>query len=229
MIFRSVKIFFYTALISILSCAQLSFAQVEIIDTPSGSETKTGRESAQDYFKVRKKARSSSEVSMNREPAAASGVRYLTLHIGTFVDEGVYKWGVGNSDDVGQLNFGVSYKVGEWVNSMDLLFRADFTTYTLGNGRAQKLSLLPMITFPDANSRFPLYFGGGLGPGIFFKQIDDEGSLSLDYQLVAGARFFDVLNSIGFMFETGIKNHILLLSDGQYNGVFINLGTVFAF
>jgi hypothetical protein len=47
--------------------------------------------------------------------------------------------------------------------------------------------------------------------------------------LVAGARFLNVIDTMGFMIETGLKNHIHLLSDGQFNGVFVNVGTVFTF
>jgi hypothetical protein len=86
-----------------------------------------------------------------------------------------------------------------------------------------------MIFFPDANSRFPLYFGGGAGLGVFFKQLENESALSFDYQLVAGARFFDLIDNFGLMIETGMKNHILLFSDGQFNGVFLTVGGVFNF
>jgi hypothetical protein len=61
------------------------------------------------------------------------------------------------------------------------------------------------------------------------KQIADESILALDYSLVAGARFLNVIDTMGFMIETGLKNHIHLLSDGQFNGVFVNVGTVFTF
>lgn len=226
------KFKFIMAVLALFCC--LAQAQVEVVDTTEGSETKaptTGKKAAQEYFKKRQKplTDSDSEKSNNRKPAAAAATRYLALHVGSFIQEDAYKWGRRNNDDLGKLNFGVTYRVGEWENSMDLLFRADFTTFDLNEGKATKLSLLPLITFPDAKSGFPLYFGAGLGLGVFFKQIEDESALSFDYQLVAGTRFFDVVQSVGFMAEVGMKNHILLLSDGQYNGVFLNVGAVFAF
>jgi len=145
-----------------------------------------------------------------------------------FADQS-YKWGPRNETDVGGLNAGVTYRLGEWVNSMDFAMRVDYTHYSLPSDSARKLSFSGIVTFPDANSHFPLYFGGGLGAGLFLKQLNNESVLALDYQLLAGARFLNVLNNMGLMFEAGIKNHIFLLSDGQYNGVFINVGTVFAF
>lgn len=159
----------------------------------------------------------------------SSQSHYLALHAGSFFEDKAYNWGSSKEENVGGMSVGVTYRMGEWVNSSDLLFRADYTAFTVGNQRSTKLSFLPMITFPDANSGFPIYFGAGLGPGVYFKQLDGESSLSLDYQLVAGGRFYNVFNNIGFTFESGLKNHINLLSDGQFNGVFFTLGTVFVF
>lgn len=78
-------------------------------------------------------------------------------------------------------------------------------------------------------SGFPLYFGGGAGVGVFFKQLRDESSLSLDYQLVMGLRLLRLIGETGLVLETGMKNHVHLLSDGQYNGVFLTLGAAFNF
>lgn len=204
-----------------------SYAQkVEVDDDSAVQRTpvrqETGRKAAQKYFQERK----------SRGPAAASsggGAHYLSLHLGKAFNEASNKWGNNNVDDVGRLNIGVTYRVGEWANSMDLMFRADLFTYSLNEGNAVKLSMLPMLIFPDANSRFPLYFGAGAGLGIFLKQIRNESALSFDYQFVAGARFFDVWNSLGLMFELGMKNHFLLTSDGQYQSVFGAVGAVFSF
>src|SRR5262245_24092004 len=105
-----------------------------------------------------------------RAPASSSREHYLNIHLGTYVDDAAYNWGQsGKQSDVGGLNVGVTYRVGEWTNAMDLLVRADFTSYDLNAGHALKMSLLPVVTFPDATSHFPLYFGVGAGLGIFFK------------------------------------------------------------
>lgn len=192
------------------------------------SKPAVGKEAARKYFKARQveKAEDSDDSSMKM---TAPGNRYLAVQLGTFISEKTYKWGNGPFKDVGQLDFDVTYKVGEWTGSMDLLFKADVITYSLREGNASKLSLMPAIAFPDAASEFPLYFGAGAGLGIFFTQIEDESSLSFDWSVFAGARVFDVFNTIGLIAEVGVKNHILLLSDGQYNGVYVTLGTVFHF
>lgn len=215
----------FPLLLAMIFFFSYSYAQKVEVDDDSVQEVpirqETGRKAAQKYFQQRK----------GRSVASSSsgGPRFLALHLGRAFDESSNKWGNNNSDDVGRLDIGVTYRVGEWTNSMDLMFRANFFTYSLNEGNATKLSLMPMITFPDASSRFPLYFGAGAGLGIFLKQIRKESSLSLDYQIVAGARFFDVFNSVGVMFELGMKNHIFLTSDGQYQSVFGAVGAVFNF
>jgi hypothetical protein len=207
-----------------------AFAQM--VEVKENNQTQpSGREKAQGYFKER-------QGSKDDKPGATP--RYLALHLGGFFSSQAYKWGDGDGDDPGKFNMGVTYRLGEWVNSMDLALRIDYTSYRLqeevdaASGAsvdkdARKLSLGVVVTFPDANSRFPLYFGGGLGPGFMMKQLRDESAIVIDYSLIAGARFLDVFNNVGFMVETGIKNHLHLIGSGQFNGVFLNVGTVFAF
>lgn len=167
-----------------------------------------------------------------RAPAQAEGDRshFLGLHFGGFIDSEAYKWGErDHSEDNGKLTVGVTYRMGEWTQTMDLLLRADFTSYELIDGKPVKLSIMPMLVFPEASSKFPLYFGIGAGPGIYFKQISQESALAFDYQLIGGVRLFDVFENTGFSFEMGLKNHLHLLSDGQFNGVFAAAGVIFTF
>lgn len=212
---------------------QVSLAQ------SSTSAPRTGKAAASKYFADRKKVDPQAPVLVqdsdegdeepSRSPAQAGGPRVLALHLGTYFDEDIYKWGGKANKEAGKLTTGVTYRIGEWVNSMDLYLRVDFNSYQLNEGKALKMSLMPVVSFPDANSDFPLYFGAGAGLGIYIKQIDDEGSLSFDYQLLAGVRFFELFGDAGLTVEAGLKNHIHLLSDGQYNGVFVAVGTVFNF
>lgn len=172
----------------------------------------------------------SESTSGARGPAGTSAEHYLALHGGWFVSDNSYKWGVPeNQDNVGRWNLGVTYRMGEWINSMDLLIRFDVSRFALAEGGVTKFSFLPLITFPDASSRFPLYFGAGAGLGFFGTQLAGESSLALDYQLLAGARFFNLWDLTGLFIEGGIKNHLHLLSDGQYNGTFITTGLLFTF
>ena len=203
--------------------------------TPSASGTpRVGRKAAEKYMapKGAKVGRAASAGSSGPSSSNSSGpdAHYLAIYGGAYVSDNSYKWGnKDNQTGTGQSTVGVTYRVGEWRNSMDLGVRIDYSTYSLDTGRASKLSFLPVVTFPDASSKFPLYFGAGIGLGVFTSQIPNESALSLDYQLILGARFFDVIENTGFFIEAGLKNHLLLLSDGQFNGTFVALGPVFSF
>ena len=212
------------------------------VDAPAPSRSpkrstgtpRVGRSAAQKYMGPHNApSESSQESTSSRSVGNQIGQddHYLAVHFGGFISDKAYNWGNRDREnDVGDATIGVTYRVGEWRNSMDLAVRVDYTGYGLaGGGAPSKLSFLPLITFPDASSRFPLYFGVGLGLGVFTHNVNSESALSLDYQLVAGARFFEVFNNMGFFLEAGIKNHVLILSDGQFNGTFIAAGPVFTF
>ena len=216
----------------------LGVCVVENNSDATEKKVKAGKGAAGDYFKKRQEYRKKRALnrrkglreSQSRSVAASSASHYLALHLGGFLEDKAYRWGEKSTDeDVGNLTVGVTYRVGEWKNSMDLFFRADVVSYEVDDEKPTKLSVMPVVTFPDASSQFPLYFGAGAGLGVFFKQAQDESSLSFDYQVLVGGRFFDVFDQVGLLFETGLKNHIHLLSDGQYNGVFLSAGTVFDF
>lgn len=186
----------------------------------------TGKGAAQKFFN--KKSGDSNESSSSY---SGDDDHFMMIGLGAFVNSKSYKWGPGGGgDDNGEFTAGVTYRFGEWVNSMDFLVRMEYQTFDLDADKdPKKLSIVPTIIFPDARSGFPVYFGGGLGVGVFFSQLDDESNLSLDYQLFIGGRMLNVFNSVGFFAEIGIKNHIHLLSSGQFDGVFFTIGSVFTF
>ncbi|MBX3023228.1 MAG: hypothetical protein KF799_16255 [Bdellovibrionales bacterium] len=198
---------------------------VEVTEDPA---PQTGKEKAGGYFQDRKAAKPTA-VASDSSSDAGSAPRYLALRVGTYFTGEGYGWGHGDQSNIGKLNAGLDYRIGEWINSADLAMRIDYTNFSLDEGSARKLSIGAIVTFPDANSRFPLYFGAGLGAGFFLKQIRKESAVALDYSLIAGARFLNVIDQVGFLVETGMKNHLHLFSDGQFNGIYINVGTVFAF
>jgi hypothetical protein len=169
-------------------------------------------------------------VSEEKLSYVGSRNHYLALHLGKLVNAESWKWGKNSkSKNVGSATVGVTYRVKEWMDTTDFLIRIDFNEYDIDGKKPQKLSFLPMILFPEASSEFPLYFGAGLGLGVFFKQLDAESSLALDYQLIVGIRFFDVFENVGLFLESGLKNHIQLTDDGQVNSSFISTGALFTF
>src|SRR5665213_1048164 len=215
----------------IIACLLVVFSiqagaqSVEVNDSddanpPMQNSPETGKAKAKQYFQSRKGEKAAGATVV--EGGAAPHI--LALQIGTFFSDNSYKWGDSDHPSTGKLNAGVTYRMGEWVNSMDFSIRIEYTDFDFGNGVAKAISFSPIITFPDANSRFPLYFGAGVGAGLFVQQVHDRSPISLDWQVVVGARFFDVFEKIGFVVETGMKNHVLLFSEGQDNAVFVNVG-----
>ena len=207
-------IYFFTTLILVVFSAGFR-AQAE--DAP-----KVGRKAAARYF-------DKGEPAAPRHPGSDSEDQLLMIGVGTYIGSKSYGWkGADTRDNIGRANYGLTYLFDRW-HGMDLNFRADFAEFKLDDDQYQKLSLLPLLTFPGSSSRFPLYFGGGAGLGVFFKQAPGYSNLSLDYQLVAGARFMDLFNNFGFFFEFAMKNHLHILSGGQFNGNAITAGGVFSF
>jgi hypothetical protein len=204
------------------------------------SNSKVGRKAAQKYMgKKGEEPGHKKTDDDSRDADTANGgpnAHYLAVHLGSFVSDNSYKGNAQDGSNIGRFNLGVTYRLGEWVNSADFAIRVDYLTYAYNaypghDGRAKKLSFMPVLMFPDASSHFPLYFGAGAGLGVFLNQVQDGNPsiLSLDYSIFAGVRFFDVIERTGFFLEAGLKNHILLLSEGQFNGTFVAAGAVFNF
>ncbi|WP_413582210.1 hypothetical protein [Bdellovibrio sp. HCB288] len=195
----------------------------------SAQQPVVGRDAAAKYFQKNPEDDTTYVGGGNGNNSGPSD-HYLALHYGRYMASQSYDWGKnGQEDNVGENSFGVTYRVGEWYNSMDLALRMEYNDYKVSGESPSKISFLPVIMFPDASSRFPLYFGAGAGLGIFMKQTNSKSMLTLDYQLLAGARFFNVFESTGFFIEAGLRNSLFLLSSGQLNGTFLAAGLVFTF
>ena len=196
-------------LIVLFACCSVSWADPVV-----------GREAAAGYF--------------NQAQEAVNNIsgreHYMVLHLGKLVNTNAWNWGSsGRQKNAGSASVGVTYRVGEWKDLTDTAIRIDFNEYDIEGQKPQKLSFLGVLQFPEAASEFPLYFGAAIGPGIFFKQVGGEASLTLDYQLLVGIRFFDVFENVGFSIESGLKNHIQIGDDGQVNSAFLTAGAVFTF
>jgi hypothetical protein len=223
---KILKLLFAT---SILFSHVFASAQILIEDpsrpkrTAQNSAAKVGEGAARGYFKER-----------STQSASSGGVdlgeRYLALHIGTHISDKQYRWGSQDkSEDVGQVILGVDYRMGQWSKSMDLLLRANLIAFDLDQENPLKLSLMPVITFPDLEGGFPLYFGAGAGAGVYFRQLDNESELSFDYILLSGVRFLNIFENGGLLFEVGYRGQVFLLSSGQHTGVYLTVGGAFSF
>lgn len=207
----------------------LSFLLVSLsfIETVYAQQPRVGRKAAAQYFQ--KEVEPSKETYTEERAGSGGGDRLLMLHIGGYSQSTSYSWKDSEKrGGVGKATYGITYLYDQW-SGLDVNVRFDFNEYRLDSERATKLSLLPIWTFPNAETRFPLYFGAGAGLGIYFTQIPEESNISLDYQLLAGVRFMDLIENFGAFIEFGMKNHLHLLSDGQFNGTALSAGAVFSF
>ena len=195
------------------------FSSLGLISSSRADAPRVGRKAAQKYF----------EEGVEKTRQVLENYNILMLHLGQYIDSQAYEWGPSAKvDGAGAANYGVTYLLDEW-HGLDANIRVDFSEYNISNNRAVKISFLPLVTFPRADSRFPLYFGVGGGLGVFMQQISNKSNLSFDYQLIMGARFTDISPGFGAFVEYGLKNHLHLLSNGQFNGTILTGGAVFTF
>jgi len=200
------------------------------------SAPKVGRNAAAKYFQKNGSASANYDVEpiQPRYPSSIDSLgpqeHYLALGVGSFTSSDIYKWGnAGQQIDIAKIGFDMTYRLTPESRLFDEVVRVSYNTYEPLGDKASKMSFMYGITFPDAGSQFPLYFGLLAGPGIFFKQLDGESSLALDYQMILGLRLFNLYESAGFFIEGGLRNHLHITSDGQLNGTFVSAGAVFTF
>jgi hypothetical protein len=207
----------FISLMTMVFLSQLTWA--------AGPAPKVGRRAAAKYFSD---APPSREVA-STEDSSSDVDGLLMLHVGGYSSSTSYAWKDSNKrTGVGKATYGVTYLFDQW-GGLDVNVRFDFNEYKVDEESATKLSVMPLWTFPRAQTKFPLYFGFGAGAGVFFTQLQDESNLSLDYQLVLGIRMIDLYENLGAFVEFGMKNHIHVLSDGQFNGMPLSAGAVFTF
>ncbi len=192
---------------------------------------KVGKAAAARYFqneKLNEKRNLASEEKVNLKKDSKS--HYMSLGFGTFSSATGFNWAQsGREDKIGKWGIDLTYRFEEQEYLFDQLLKISYNEYKPVEEESNKLSFLYALIMPEADSQFPLYFGAAAGLGIYTKQISPESLLSLDYQLYLGLRAFNVFDSVGFYVEGGLRNHLHILSDGQFNGTFLSLGSVFTF
>jgi hypothetical protein len=223
----------FSSLLNLVCVGVLGGSLLGLPEASAKAAPLVGKDAARKYMRPNRESAGTGESSASLSSSGghhSSGDHILMLQAGGYVNSDVWKW---NGDErlqkVGRNTYGLTYKTGDWSSGIDANLRVDFSEFQIGEERPFKMSLMPLLTFPDADSHFPLYFGVGAGVGIFFKQIENASNLSFDYQLVAGVRLMDLFESAGIVFEGGLKNHLHVLSLGQYNSVFLDAGLIFAF
>lgn len=210
-----------------LFLALVLFATSNTVHAAEGAP-KVGRAAAAKYFQANPDAQKASRYVASE--SGSSGDRYLAFGASTFTKSESFSWGKTNKEeDVGKWGVDLNYRISEYNSLLDYSLRVNYNEYEPNGQRVNKMAFLMAASFPDATSRFPLYFGAAAGPGVFFNQIADESRVTLDYQLFMGLRLFEIFEKTGFYIEGGLRNHLQLTSDGQLNGTYISAGAVFTF
>lgn len=214
----------YIAAILVLIFGSLTYA-----DAP-----KVGRKAAERYFQKERAAERrgvSSENNVSASSYSGKGTdHYMALGFGTFSESTAYNWGQkGKEEKIGKWGADLTYRFSEQEYLFDQALKVSYYQYQPTLEDLSKLSFLWAITLPEAGSQFPIYFGAAAGVGMFLKQISQESLISLDYQLFLGLRSFNIFGSMGLYVEGGMRNHLHVTSDGQFNGTFLSLGSVFVF
>lgn len=159
-----------------------------------------------------------------------AGDHYMSLGFGTFSEGTAYNWGQnGREEDIGKWGADLTYRMSEQEYLFDQSLKLSYAQYKPALQDSSKLSFMYAITFPEAGSQFPIYFGAAVGLGVYLKQVSDESMITADYQLFIGARIFNLFDSVGLYVEGGMRNHLHITSDGQFNGTFLSAGMVFTF
>lgn len=194
------------------------------------SAPKVGRSAAAKYFQKNPEEQVKNiRYVASEEFGLGSEERYLAFGASLFTRSESYNWGnIDKEQNVGQQGLDMTYRLSQ-SNYVDYALKVSYSEYTPLNQKANKMSFMYAATLPDAGSKFPLYFGAAVGPGVFFTQLNNESSVTLDYQLFLGLRIFNLFDSTGFYVEGGMKNHLHLTSDGQLNGTYISAGALFTF
>lgn len=204
---------------------------VFFLSFPVEAQNPVGRKAAEKFFQRSPQKEGEYQSFETNEPIVNStrgGEQILMLNLGSYVGSKSYLWGESTQENIGRANYGLTYLLDQW-KKMDQFIRIEFSEFRLYDHSPRKLTFLPLMTFPRADSSFPLYFGFGAGVGVFFEQLSGESELSIDYQLVAGVRYFNVFETTGVFAEIAMKNHVFVFSNGQFNGTALNIGALFKF
>lgn len=185
-----------------------------------GLGAETGKSAAMKYFTPKAKKQQTT-----RGPAAAhasGGSRLLSISMGSLISSKSYQW---EGDDFLGWNIEAAY-LSEGDGWFGQGIQLEMQKFAVGEQELAKVALLFSLTFPRRLS-FPVYLGVAAGPGFFLKQTEDESDLTFDYKAYVGLR----LNQprAQYFLQSGVKNHLHVLSDGQFIGWFVSSGVAYKF
>lgn len=154
---------------------------------------------------------------------------YFQRHL-QFYGLGVIKKISGESFKAPDWGLGLSYRVAGWKQRADISLRVEGES---SQEDERRMTLLSSITFPDVESRFPLYFGTGLGLG---RDLSSQKNFT-ETRIFVGGRISHLLKgTTGFFLELGGRwNYVFGRSSEEKEEnpgemkYFVALGTHFIF
>lgn len=190
----------------------LTFAGVQQVFAAS-----EGKEAAMKYF-----TKSSKRQLASRSVVDPGNSNLLAMAVGSLVDSKSYQW---TDNQLSGWNAEIFYH-----NASEGYFgkgyHLELQKFASEDEEFSKVSFLLSFTFPRRLS-FPVYLGVAGGPGYFTKQLRGESAFSFDYKAYLGFRLNEIHSQ--YFVQAGIKNHVHVLSDGQFNGWFVSSGVAYRF
>lgn len=113
----------------------------------------------------------------------------------------------------------------EFSASSNLFFRGHLSL-DKSNNRHWSLSVIPLILY----NLSPIYVGAG-GPGLnfFLNAPDSNNVFALDWQILAGIRFFEIFNFFNFFIEARWKNPFNIFDTSQRKTIHFLAGVLLLF
>jgi hypothetical protein len=174
------------------------------------------------YFSPEAKPAPSSRQTASRSVEPIERERLIGLTFGSLVQSESYNWTTG---DVGGWSLEASYMNAE-EGYLAQGYHLEMQKFSADNQELTKLSFLFSLTFPRRLS-FPVYLGVAVGPGFFMQQQEGESEFTIDYKAYLGLRLNQ--NHGQYFVQAGVKNHLHVLSDGQFIGWFVSSGVAYKF
>lgn len=180
----------------------------------------TGKEAVMKYFAP---GRSGQSMIVNREPASLPGNdNLIALSVSGLFNSKSYGW---TEESLKGWGVEASYQ-SPMASFFTRGFHLEYQKYITDRAELGKVSLLMSFTFPRRLD-FPVFLAIAAGPGYFTKQKANESEFTIDYKGYAGLRFTQ--QNTQYFLQSGVKNHVHMLSDGQFISWYFSSGVAYKF
>ena len=188
--------------------------------THQASAADTGKAAAMKYFS--KNAKRQIKTRSPQSIPTAGGDRLLAVAVGSLLNARSYQW---TEEELAGWNVELFYQK-PTSGYFGQGFHLELQKFANEVDEFSKVSFLVRFTFPRRLS-FPVYLGVAAGPGFFLEQREDESDFAFDYKAYLGVRLNEPNSQ--YFFQSGVKNHVHVLSDGQFIGWYVSSGVAYKF